>query len=312
MLLALGMNMVIAIAKFIAGFIGGSASMLSEGAHSVADTINEVFLLASIKQSARPADRTHPFGYGMNRFFWSLLAAVGIFVTGALFSLYEGITGLFHPAGEQGSYWLSLGVLALAFVLEGTSWLRAVRQLRGEARERGRSMVEHVRRSTDPSVKTVFSEDSAALVGLIIAAIGVTLHKVTGNPIWDAIGAICIGVLLAVVAFLLGRDTKSLLIGEAADPELRRELWRQLLSYDEVDSVVEVLTMNLGPDSILVAVRLDLGPTLNSDQIERLSSRISDEISARHPEVTQVFLDATPASAEQRHRAAEIAQQLGI
>jgi cation diffusion facilitator family transporter len=302
---ALLVNLVIAVGKLIVGILGGSSAMLSEAAHSVADTTNEIFLLTSLRRSAQPPDATHPFGYGMERFFWSLLAAVGIFVSGAAFSVYQGVTGLLHPEHGESEVLLSYLVLGASFVAEGISWWTAVHQLRTESRAEGRGFFEHIRRSSDPTVKTVFSEDSAALIGLILAAAGIALHQVTGRSQWDAAAAISIGVLLAYVAFALGRDTKELLIGEAADPELRAHLWRELAAEPEVDAVVEVLTMQLGPDEVLVAARLDLADGLDSDGIERASARIDQALHQRHPEVTQVFLDATRASARERARSAE-------
>jgi len=310
-LLAFAMNAVIAVAKIVAGLLAGSTAMLAEGAHSVADTGNEIFLLVALRKSAKPADRTHPFGYGKERFFWSLLAAVGIFVSGAMFSLLQGIRGLLVPESAEGSFWLSYVVLAVSFVLEGTSLTKAVRQLQAEGREHGRGLFEQVRRSTDPTVKTVFSEDSAALVGLVIAAAGVGLHQLTGDSRYDAGSAIFIAALLAFVAFRLGRDTKEALIGEAADIDLRRELWREIIAYDEVDSIVELLTMQLGPAEVLIAVRLDLTDELTGDQVENISSRIEADLRSAHPEATQVFLDATRANDEQRDRSARIVRDLG-
>lgn len=306
-LVALAVNTVIAVAKILAGVLAGSSAMLSEGAHSVADTTNEVFLLTSLHRSARPADATHPFGYGKERFFWSLLAAVGIFVSGAVFSLYEGVTGLLHGEAAVGSPLLSYVVLGGSFLAEGTSWLTAVRQLRREA-PAGRGLLEQVRRSPDPTVKTVFSEDSAALAGLVFAAAGVLLRQLTGSNAWDAGAAVAIGLLLAFVAFRLGHDTKELLIGEAVDPELRAELWRDIVRMPEVDAVVELLTMQLGPGDVLLAVRLDLADGLDSDGVEEVSGRIRRELQQRHPELTQVFLDATRASQRDRDRSQRIAE----
>lgn len=293
---ALGMNALIAVAKIVVGVLSGSSAMLSESAHSVADTGNELFLLASLRRSGRPADDTHPFGYGKERFFWALLAAVGIFVSGAVFSLYQGITGLIHPPQEHGGeLLLSYLVLGLSFLAEGASFLTAIKQLAGEAEASGRGFFEHLRRSSDPTVKTVFSEDAAALAGLVLAALGITLRAVTGSARWDAAGALAIGVLLAYVAVTLGRDTKELLIGEAADPQLRAEIEDHLAAMPEVDAVVELLTMQLGPDQMLVAVRLDLAQGLDSDAIETISARIDADLQRRHTQVTQVFLDATRA-----------------
>jgi cation diffusion facilitator family transporter len=288
--------------------MSGSSAMLSEGAHSVADTTNELFLLTALWRSARPADKGHPFGYGMERFFWSLLAAVGIFVSGAAFSIYEGITGLLRGSPELGSPVVSYAVLGFAFLTEGVSLLTAVRQLRREARSTGRETLEHVHRSSDPTVKTVFAEDSAALVGLALAAGGIGLRQATGAPQWDAGAALAIGLLLAGVAIRLGHSTKELLIGAAADPELRGQVWRELAAADEIDAVVELLTMQLAPDEVLVAARLDLVDGIDSDGLEEFSSRVDEELQERHPEITQVFLDATRASPQERGRSRRIAR----
>jgi cation diffusion facilitator family transporter len=303
-LLALAMNAVIAAAKLIAGAVSGSSSMLAEGAHSIADTVNELFLLTSLRRSARPADSTHPFGYGSERFFWSLLAAIGIFVSGAVFSMYQAVTALTGPTdtGAQ-SYTWSYVVLGMAFVAEGVSWIRSVVQLRREATAADRGFVSHLSRSRDPTVKTVFSEDAAALIGIGLAAAGIGLHQATGDRIWDAAGAAAIAILLTLVAFHLGRHNMALLIGQSADPALRQELWNELMGVPEVDAVVELLTMHIGTDEILLAARLDLADGLDSDEIEDVSSRVERQIGRRHPEVTQVFLDATRASTRQRARA---------
>jgi cation diffusion facilitator family transporter len=303
-LLALGMNALIAVAKLLVGAVTGSSAMLAEGAHSVADTVNEVFLLTSLRRSIRPADSSHPFGYGAERFFWSLLAAIGIFVSGAVFSLYEAIEGLTGPAEQETpTYLWSYVVLGVAFVAEGASWVRAVVQLRREADAAGRGFRNHFGRSRDPTVKTVFSEDAAALLGIVLAATGVGLHQATGNRVWDAAAAMAIAALLTFVAFYLGRHNMAMLIGQSADPELRQQLWNELMAVPEVDAIVELLTMHIGTDEILLATRLDLADGLDSTEIEELSTRIERRIGQRHPEVTQVFLDATYASEGDRDRA---------
>ena len=286
-------NLAIAVAKITAGLIGGSSAMLAEGAHSVADTTNQVFLLISLKLGRKEADDTHPFGYGKERFFWSLLAAVGIFVSGAAFSIYEGVHGLLSGESEVAGYLLSYIVLGVSFLAEGTSWLTAVRQLRREAKEAGRGMLQHVRLSSDPTVKTVFSEDTAALVGLVLAATGLALHQLTGEAYWDAGAAIAIGVLLAVVAYVLGRDTKEMLIGEAAPAELRTDILTALDGHPEVERVVEVRTMLIGPNKVLVAARLDMDDDLGAAAVEDSTDRIAAELQERHPDVAEVYLDVT-------------------
>jgi cation diffusion facilitator family transporter len=298
-LVALAANLAIAVAKIAAGLIGGSSAMLAEGAHSVADTTNQVFLLTSLRLSRKAPDDTHPFGYGKERFFWSLLAAVGIFVSGAVFSIFEGVHGLVSGESEVGGYLLSYGVLLISFLAEGTSWLKAVRQLRAEARETGRSMIEHVRLSSDPTVKTVFSEDTAALVGLVLAALGLGLHQLTGQAFWDAGAAIAIGVLLAVVAYLLGRDTKEMLIGEAAPAAVRDGIRAELADHAEVDRVLDVRTMLLGPEALLVAARLDMDDALGAADVEDSTDAISAGLRAKFPQVREVYLDVTSGGGRQ-------------
>jgi cation diffusion facilitator family transporter len=296
---ALIANLAIAVAKITAGLIGGSSAMLAEGAHSVADTTNQVFLLTSLKLSRKAPDVTHPFGYGKERFFWSLLAAVGIFVSGAVFSIYEGVHGLLSGESEVAGYLLSYAVLFVSFLAEGTSWLKAVRQLRGEARAAERGLTEHVRLSSDPTVKTVFSEDTAALIGLVLAATGLALHQLTGQAFWDAAAAIAIGVLLAVVAYLLGRDTKEMLIGEAAPVAVRDGILRELADHPEVDRVVDVRTMLLGPEALLVAARLDMDDALGAADVEDRTDEIASQLQKRFPQVREVYLDVTSRAGDQ-------------
>ncbi len=301
-LLAFAANLVIAIAKTIAGVITLSSAMLAEAAHSWADTLNQIFLLTSLRRAARPADSTHPFGYGKERFFWTLLAAVGIFVTGAGFSVLQGVSSLIRHVKEPDSaeFALTYAVLGLALVLEGTSLLRAVRQVQGEARRKGRTFMTHLRRSNDPTVKAVASEDSAAVAGILLAGLGIGLHQATGSAMYDAAASITIGVLLAWIAYALGRDTKDLLIGEAADPELRLDIQHLVGQHAEVDAVLELLTMQLSPDEVLVAMRIDFVDGLDSQRIERVSTEIEQELTENLPTVRHVFLDATTSTKEQR------------
>lgn len=295
-LIALSVNALIAVAKGVAGAISGSGALVSEAAHSVADTINEVFLLTALRRGDRPADEQHPFGYGKERFFWSLLAAVGIFVAGAMFSFFEGYRTLTEPQGDSAGFIVPYVVLGLAAALEGTSWLRAVRQIRGEARAHERGIVQYIRSSDDPTVKTVASEDSAALVGILIAFAGILLHQLTGDAVYDGVASLLIGLVLVYVAFALGQDNMGLLIGEAATQDVRRGLAAALRSFGEVDEVVDLQTMRMGTRRLLVAARLDFGQRMSSDQIEQLSTRIEQRLHEQFPQVDQVFLDPTAAA----------------
>ena len=294
-LAALGANLAIAIAKLAAGMIGHSAAMLAEAAHSIADTMNQVFLLVSLSLGDRKPDEEHPFGYGKERFFWALLAAVFIFVSGAVFSLFEGVrTILGSGVGEETAFLISYVVLAFSLLAEGGSLLRAIAQVRGEARVAGKPLALYLRHSNDPTVRTVLFEDSAAVTGVVLALVGVGLHDLTGDRGWEGAASIAIGVLLVFVAYTLGRDTKHLLIGEAARPEQRQLLRSTIERHPEVEEVLELLTMYLGPTAMLVAVRLDLRDDLTARDVEELSNRIDHELREADSDVTQVFLDATP------------------
>jgi cation diffusion facilitator family transporter len=294
-LAALAANLIIAIAKTAAGLLGHSAAMLAEAAHSVADTMNQVFLLVSLSLGDRKPDETHPFGYGKERFFWALLAAVFIFVSGAVFSLFEGVRTLLGGSlGAETAFLISYVVLGFSLVAEGSSLLRAVAQVRGEARAAGKPLGRYLRDSNDPTVRTVLYEDSAAVTGVVLALVGVGLHNLTGNRAWEGIASIAIGALLVWVAYTLGRDTKHLLIGEGARPEQRERLRQVIARHPEVEAVLELLTMYLGPTTMLVAVRLDLRDDLTAGEVEQLSNQVDHELREADPDVSQVFLDATP------------------
>ncbi|MDQ1704750.1 MAG: hypothetical protein QOF18_1116 [Frankiaceae bacterium] len=292
-LVAITANLGIAVAKGIAGAVSGSAAMLSEAAHSVADTTNQALLLVAVKRSSRPADSRHQFGYGRERYFWTLLAAVGIFVGGGVFAVLQGIRELTGGHGEGGHYALSFAVLGIAFVLESISWSQAVRQLRGDARRTDRSFRDQLWHTSDPAATTVFFEDTAALAGLVIAGAGVGLHQATGQHFWDPLASIAIGLLLTVVAFLLGKENRSLIVGEAADPRLQEALTELLSSYPQVTSVQELLTMVTGRQEVLVAARLDLEDDLRAAEVEALARRMERDIAAAHPTVRHFFVDVT-------------------
>ena len=290
-------NLGIAVAKGVAGVLSGSAAMLSEAAHSLADTTNEVLLLVAVKRSSKPADEQHPLGYGRERYFWSLLAAVGIFVGGGVFAVLQGVHELVGAGGEGGHYVLTYAVLAIAALLEGVSWVQAIRQLREDAGRANRRFRDQVWGTTDPATTTVFFEDSAALAGLFIAGLGVGLHQATGHYQWDSAASIAIGVLLAVVAFLLGRENRSLIVGEAADPRLRRAVEELLSSYDEVTSVDQVIATVTGRGQVFVAAYLDLEDQLTAAQVEALARRMEQDVKEKEPFVQHFFIDVTADAA---------------
>jgi cation diffusion facilitator family transporter len=289
-------NIAIAIAKTFAGVVSGSSAMLAEAAHSYADTLNQLFLLTAIKRSAKPADARHPFGYGMERYFWSLLAAVGILVLGAGFSVYQGIEAIIHRP-EIGSMAITYAVLAISLLFEGVSWTRALLQVRRQAHQEGVDTLEHIRDVDDPTLKTVVFEDSAALVGIVLAAIGVTLHHLTGDALWDGAASIAIGLLLIAVAFALGRENKAMLLGQSVDESTRKQIRAEIQSSPGIDEVVELLTMRLAPDQLLVAARVDIEDNETGDALERHAEEVDRRLRERFPQVRHVFLDPTDAPA---------------
>ncbi len=291
-ILAGSANLAIAVAKLVGGLLSGSTAMLAEAAHSFADTLNQVFLMTALKRSRKPADLRHPFGYGMERYFWSLIAAVGIFVLGAGYSIFEGIKAVLEPE-ELGSLTVSYIVLALSFIFEGTSWLKAVRQLSREADGKGRGFFEHLRITPDPTVKTVAFEDTAALIGIVLAATGITLHHLTGHSYWDGFASIAIGLLLVLVAYSLGQQNKSALIGEAVPEETQASIRKTIVDSPGIDSLVELLTMRMSPEEVLVAARVDLDDNSTVDELEQAAEEVERRVREAHPEVRHVFLDPT-------------------
>ncbi|MFF4341238.1 cation diffusion facilitator family transporter [Kitasatospora sp. NPDC001540] len=310
-LIALVANLVIALAKTVGGLLAGSPALLSEAAHSVADSLNEVFLLASLSRSRRRPDARHPFGYGKERFFWSMLAAVGIFVTGGCFSFYQGLHTLLNPEAEATEGYLVVYlVLLVSLLAEGASLARAALQVRGQARRAGRGLLAQLRRGDDPTVRTVFAEDAAAVLGVLLALAGAGLHQWTGRPGWEAAAALAIGVLLMYVAYRLGRDAKDRLVGQAVDPAVQQQALDVLTERPEVDTVTRLLTMQLGPRSALLAARIDLVDGLDSSGVEELCVGLKQRIRAECPEFDQIFLDITAADEDERRRAAERRRRL--
>lgn len=291
-LAAMGANFAIAAGKLAAGLVTHSASLLAEAGHSFADTVNQVFLLIGINLSRTTADDAHPHGYGKEGFFWSFLAAIFIFVAGATFSLYEGIRTLAQSDTHERSgtqLAIAFGVLGMAMVFESISFVVAVRSLVAGARRKGWSLWKFIRESPDLTVKTVFWEDSAALMGLTLAALGIGLSELTGNESWDGVASICIGAVLAGVAYMLGVQSRSLLLGAAAGPETRAHIRATVSAFPEVRSVVRLLTMQLGAHSVLVTGELELLRGLSTTEVEGLLGRIDAALAENVPEVSDTF-----------------------
>ncbi len=308
---ALAANLVIAVAKVVGGIISGSSALLSEAAHSVADSLNEVFLLASLRRSHKRPDGKHPFGYGKERYFWSLLAAVGIFVMGGCFSAYQGIQAISSTAsGPSGGYLIAILVLVAAGLMEGTSLAKAMWQVRGEAKETGHPFLEQLRHTEDPALRTVLGEDGAAVTGVLIALAGITAHLVTGNTAWEGAASLAIALLLVYVAYRLGKEARGQLIGEALGRQVQQEVHTFLTRQPEIDDVTALLTMRLGPGSALLAARVDLVGGSDSEEVEEVAVRIKRDLAARWSELDHVFLDITDAGVAGRRDARRLHDDL--
>ena len=286
---ALAGNGLIAITKFIASGITGSSAMFSEAIHSVVDTGNQCLLLYGMKRAARPADAGHPFGYSMELYFWTFVVAILIFSLGAGLSIYEGVSKLQHPHTIQKPL-VNYIVLGIAILFEGAAWWVAFHEFR---KTKGAlSYFKAVRRSKDPTVFTVLFEDSAAMLGLIAALIGISLAQVTGNPVFDAIASIVIGIILASTAALLAYESKGLLIGEAARPHVIGDIRGIVNENKGIVSINELLTMHFGPRDILLCLSLDFVDSLSASAVETTISEMEAAIKSVHPEITRVFIEA--------------------
>jgi cation diffusion facilitator family transporter len=306
---ALFANALITVLKLVAALITGSSGMMAEAFHSVADTTNQIFLLLGLRFYKRPASRRHPFGYGKERFFWSFIAAIFIFGVGATFAIYEGISKLAHPHPPTHLTWAYV-VLAISFVLEAASIGIAIYQEVNEAHHEGLSFLQYLRLSKDPTAKTVLFEDSAALLGIIIAATGIVLtdYQVGGaaGAYWDGVASIIIGGVLAIVAFVLARTSRGLLLGEAANSKSVRAIKKAIESHPNVDRVVELLTMHLAPKEILINAHVKMRDDLRTDQIVGTIEEVEELIKRAEPKVEKIFLEASRDKGESnREPAAE-------
>jgi len=284
---ALAANLGIAIAKFIAAGISGSSSMATEGVHSLVDSGNQVLLLYGQKRASRPADKSHPFGYGRELYFWAFVVAILIFAVGSGVSIYEGIVHIQNPHAIEDPT-LSYIVLGIATALEGASWTIAVKEFRASVGEQGWWQAIH--RSKDPPGFIVLFEDSAALVGLIIAAVGVWASVHFQEPRLDGAASVLIGLVLAGVAILLAREAKGLLIGEAADPALIAKLRAVIDGHPQITSVNHVRTVHTGPDSVFVAVSADFEDALTMGEAETLIELLEERMKALSPKISSIYI----------------------
>ncbi|MFF9894887.1 cation diffusion facilitator family transporter [Streptomyces longispororuber] len=286
-------NLGIAAAKAVAGAVSGSSAMLSEAAHSVADTVTELMLLVSLKSAERPADEDHPLGYGGARYVWALLASVATFVGGGVFAVYDGVHTLTH-GHEPGDPLLSYVVLGIAFLLEGYSLRTGLKQARRAAARFDVRVGRYLRHTPDTAVKAVVMEDSAALAGLVLAAGGLLGGQLTGSGVWDGVASLTIGVLLVYVAWVLGRANADLLIGRPLPRPVRERVRAELLADPHVVDVLELTTLLQGPDEALVAAKVNFRDVSTAAEVEQACDRIARRVRERFPAVRRVYLDPTP------------------
>lgn len=296
-LVALGANFGIAVAKFVAFFLTASVSLLAEAIHSLADTGNQGLLLLGMNRAAKPPDDRHPFGYKMESYFWSFIVAVMLFSLGGLFAVYEGYHKLheLHAAIEAGESTamenaeIAIGVLVVSILLEGWSWISATRlvnELRGE-----QGLISFIEGSKSTEIIVVWMEDTGALIGLCLALGGVVLVLVTGNPFWDAYATFGIGGLLIVIAFFVARETKSLLIGESATPEEQAQVRGLVEAFEGVARLVNMRTMQLGEDEFLVTLKIQWDSGLTVDEVAKLTNDLEAQIRDANPKARYLFLE---------------------
>lgn len=280
-------NLAIALVKFVAAYITNSSAMLSEAVHSVVDTLNEILLLYGMKKAKKPGDVKHPFGYGRELYFWAFIVALLVFALGAIVSILQGIYHIIQPEEMQNPM-INYIVLGIAILCEGFSWSVALKTFRKQKGNMG--YFEAFRRSKDPTTFTVLFEDTAALIGLVIALVGIFLAHQLNIPELDGVASILIGVVLAVSAWFLARETKGLLLGETADPKL----WENVLNIAQQDAAVfsanGVLTEQMGAHQVIASLSLEFKDDLTSDQIEACVNRIETQIKQLHPEIIALFV----------------------
>ena len=287
-MLALVANLLVALAKTGTALITGSASLLAEAAHSWADTGNEIFLLVAQRRSRRPADDDHPGGYGREAYVWSMFAAMGLFAAGAAVSIIHGVQQLLTPEPAE-HFLLAYLVLAVAFLLEGGSFFQSVRQGRREAGRADRDLLEHILATSDPTLRAVFAEDAAALIGIVIAGTGVALHQVTGSSTPDAIGSVLVGLLLAATSVILIDRNRRFLVGEAVQPAIRAAALTNLLSWPEIRSVSYLHLEYSGPQRVALLARVDLVADAPESKVAATIAELERRIEAR-PAISRAVL----------------------
>jgi cation diffusion facilitator family transporter len=292
-ILAFAANLLVAVAKTVAAILTGSASMIAESAHSWADTGNQIFLLVAERRSSRQRDVAHPMGYGREAYVWSMFAAFGLFTAGAVVSVMHGVQQLFAPE-HAGDFAVAYVVLAVSFVLEGASFIQAFRQARNSARQLERRTLEQVLKSSDPTMRAVFAEDSAALVGLLIAFLGIFLHQLTGSPLPDALGSILVGVLLGVIAVVLIDRNRRFLVGQGVTPELEESMAIRVMEHREIERLTYLHLEFVGPRKLYLVAAVDITGDLREHEVAIALRRVERELEDEETVEEAVLTLATP------------------
>jgi cation diffusion facilitator family transporter len=293
-LFALAANLTIALAKGVAAALTGSPALLAETLHTLADTGNEVLLWIAIRRSRRPPDPSHPFGYGPERYYWALLAAIGMFVVGGAVSIWDGVRALIHPPPLE-AFWAGVAVLVVALVLDGSSRVVAGRQLRAQAARRRQPLREYLRESPDPTVITVFFEDTIDVLGAALALVAIVLHRLTGSSVPDALGSIVIGALLCFMASRLTSRNRGLLTNQSVPERYLVALRERLETEPAIAAVARLDAVYLGPAQVLVAADVALADGLSGGDVAAALERVRDELKRERPVIARVYL--TPVSA---------------
>ena len=288
-------NLAIAIGKGIGAFISGSGAMMAETLHSLSDCINQLLLLLGVKKAAQPADDQFPLGYGRSLYFWSFMVALLLFSGGGVFSIYEGIHKIAHPEPLAGGIALSLIILIVSLILEGkATWdnLKEMKKRRGEE-----SLFNYLKNTKDSDLVVIFGENAAATLGLAVAAFALGMAQLTGNPQWDGIGSLGVGLILVGVAIFLAKEIKSLLLGEAADPKLNESVCQIGALHPEVIQIHKIIALQQGPGEVLLACKVECKDDLSFRDIARVINEIEEKIRQLHPEMKWIFMEPETAKA---------------
>lgn len=285
---SLVVNLIIAVSKGIAAFITGSGALLAETIHSFADCANQGLLLLGVKQSKRPADSLHPFGYGRSVYFWSFMVAMLLFSVGGMFSIYEGVHKYFSPEPIDQVGW-GIGVLLLAILLEGYATISNIKEI--NKRKGSRSFIGYLRSTKDSDMVVVFGENSAAVLGLVFALVALLASYYTGNPAFDALGSFAIGIILIAVAIFLAVEVKSLLLGERADPEILEAVTLAVANESKIESLLECKTIQQGPGEVMVCMKIVCSPNLTSVQLSEMINTFEQQLIAKKPEIRWLYIE---------------------